>query len=165
MPGKLTWAEDIGMKNSSQQSPLILIADANEDNLYLLTTVVQDLGFRTLALNNGTDVIKACKRYQPDLAILETHFPDVHGAEVMVAMRRSYLGANIPAIAVTSAAMDGDRARCLSMGFDNYLAKPYSIATLEQLIYQYICSKKEYAEFSRRLSQYIENPLVSSTRE
>ena len=155
MPGILTWAEDIGMKNSPQQSPLILIADANEDNLYLLTMLVQDLGFRTLAFNNGTDIIKACKHYQPDLALLETHFPDIHDcSEMMVAIRRSSLGSYIPAIAVTSAAMEGDRARCLSMGFDNYLAKPYSIVVLEQLIYKYTCNKKEYAEFSKKLSKY-----------
>jgi len=142
------------MRHSSQQTPLILIADANEDNLYLLETVVQDLGFRSLALSCGAAAIQTCKRCKPDLALIETHFPGVSGAEIVAAMRRSHPKDSIPAIAVTSAAMEGDRAHCLNMGFDDYLAKPYSIAALEQLIYKHIRSQAEHTGFSQTLSKY-----------
>lgn len=145
--------EDIGMKNnSSQQPPLVLIADGNEDNLYLTTTVVQDLGCRSISVNNGTAALQAYKRYSPDLVLLETVFPDKNGSEVMAGVRRSRHRSHVSAIAVTSAAMPGDRAHALSMGFDSYLAKPYSIVTLEQLIYQYIYCKAQHSDFCRALS-------------
>ena len=141
------------MIHPSQQSPLILVADANEDNLYLLTTVVEDLGFRSLAMSSGDTAIKAGKRYCPALLLLETRFPNIEGYEILSAIKRHHRRTRIAAIAVTSAAMPGDRDRCLGTGFDDYLAKPYSIATLESLIYKHICRVKEYADFSRTLAQ------------
>lgn len=152
MPGKVPQLPNIGMKKSSQKPPLVLVADENEDNLYLLTMVVQDLGFRSLAVNSGTAALQACKRRCPDLVLLETRFPGIHGYEIIAAIRRYHPRARISAIAVTSAAMPGDRAQCLNTGFDDYVAKPYSISTLERLIYEHIRHRKEYSEFSNKLS-------------
>lgn len=140
------------MKNTSKHPPLVLVADPNKDNLYLTATVVEDLGCRSISVSSGTAALQACKRHCPNLALLETRFPDVYGYEILAAIRRYHPRSQISAIAVTSAAMPGDRAHCLSMGFDNYLSKPYSIVNLEQLVYQYVCSIAQYTDFCRNMS-------------
>lgn len=142
---------------SSHQPPFVLVADANEDNLFLLTTLVEDLGFRSLALASGTAAIQAGKRYCPDLVLTETRFPNIHGSEVLASIRRYHSRARVVGIAVTSAAMPGDRDHCLGMGFDDYLAKPYSILKLEQLIYKHICYHTKYSDFSRTLAKSFPN--------
>jgi len=58
--------------------------------------------------------------------------PVMNGLETSAAIRKSEsrTGGRIPIIAVTADAMECDRERCLAMGMDEYVSKPYTSAEL-----------------------------------
>ena len=149
------------MENSIKQLPSILVADGDEDNLYLISMIVQDLGFPTVAVKSGASALLACQRYQPVLALLETRLLGISGSELVAAMKCCSPKSAMKIIAVTSAAMPGDHDSCLKMGFDNYLPKPYAIADLEQLICQYACCPLSLPEDCRNSTSYFRGSAVN----
>ena len=101
-----------------------LIIEDTQDNMVLITRLLQKAGYQTLEAMTGREGFKAALRERPDFILLDIQLPDIQGTEVLKLIRESEIGAGIPVIAVTSFAMAGDRERLLAAGCDGYLEKP-----------------------------------------
>ena len=69
---------------------------------------------------------------QPDLLLLDIGMPLLDGFAVVRAIRENTLVAALPVLAVTAYAMQGDRERIFSSGFDGYLPKPINAKSLAE---------------------------------
>lgn len=118
---------------------LILVIEDNEVNLELMTYLLQAHGHRTLAARNGLEGLSLARRERPDLVVCDIQMPGLGGYGVAAALRGEPGTATIPLVAVTAAAMVGDRERALAAGFDAHVAKPI-----------------EPADFVRRLEPFLE---------
>ncbi len=101
-----------------------LIIEDNEDNMVLITRLLQKAGYQTLEAVTGRQGFEMARRERPDFILLDIQLPDIEGTEVLKLIRESEIGVSIPVIAVTSFAMSGDRERLLAAGCDGYLEKP-----------------------------------------
>jgi len=72
--------------------------------------------------------------------LMDIRLPDIDGVEALRRLRADERTAEIPVLAVTAQAMDGDRARFLAAGFDGYLSKPVDIVELVSTVTRY-CAK------------------------
>jgi CheY-like chemotaxis protein len=70
----------------------------------------------------------------PNLILVDINLPDIDGLEVVKRLKEDAVLTNIPAVALTSNAMHGDRDRCLAAGFDAYLAKPVARIELKNTL-------------------------------
>jgi two-component system cell cycle response regulator DivK len=101
-----------------------LIIEDNNDNMVLITRLLEKSGYLTLKAMTGREGFEMARGKRPDFIILDIQLPDIDGTEVLQKIRHSEIGNSIPVIAMTSYAMSGDREKLLSAGCDGYIEKP-----------------------------------------
>ncbi len=101
-----------------------LVIEDNENNMELITFILEAYGYRTLRAMTGRTGIDMALSDQPDFVLLDIQLPDMDGSEALKAIRAAEAGRNLPVIAVTSYAMSGDRERLLAAGCNGYIEKP-----------------------------------------
>lgn len=104
----------------------ILVIEDNEQNLYLITFLLENNGCEVIAATNGIDGIALAKVEAPTLILLDIQLPGMNGYDVAKALRKIENLKNVPIVAVTSHAMKGDKENCLKAGCDGYIEKPIS---------------------------------------
>ena len=120
----------------------ILAVDDNEDNLLLLSEVLNVFDCSLITATKGQIALVLAQAYHPDLILLDVMLPDLNGAEVVRHLKQSPDTENIPVIAVTALAREEDRHRLLAAGCDEYITKPYMLEDLEAIVRCYLPSKK-----------------------
>ena len=107
----------------------ILVIEDNEQNLYLVTFLLKQSGFKIIAARSGPEGIDLAGRIQPDLILLDIQLPLMDGYAVARELKRNPVLRDVPIVAVTSYAMVGDRERALQAGCAGYIEKPINPAT------------------------------------
>ena len=119
----------------------ILIIEDNEQNLYLVTFILEKYGYSVIPARDGQAGIDIAKVKCPDLILLDIQLPVMNGYEVARELRK-ILGQAVPIIAITSYAMPGDREKALEAGCSGYLTKPINPDTFMTNIAQYLTDKE-----------------------
>lgn len=101
-----------------------LVIEDNENNMELITFILEAHGYTTLRAMTGSEGIAMALSASPDFVLLDIQLPDMDGAEALKAIRATDIGRSMPVIAVTSYAMSGDRDRLLAEGCSGYIEKP-----------------------------------------
>jgi CheY-like chemotaxis protein len=102
----------------------ILLIEDNEQNRYLATFLLEKHGYSVVPASDGVTGIELGSSFQPKGILLDIQLPGLDGYEVARALRRNALLDNVPIIAVTSYAMEGDREKAMEAGCDGYIEKP-----------------------------------------
>jgi len=118
----------------------VLIIEDNDDNLELITFLLENAGFTNFAAITGEEGIEKIGQNCYDLIISDIQLPGLDGQETLEQIRQLPNGAKVPAIAMTSYAMAGDREKLLAAGFDGYIEKPIDpervITQINQIVSQ-----------------------------
>lgn len=103
----------------------ILLADDDDMALFLLETLIEDIGAPLISVTDGKEAVEAF-RSNPGicLVIMDVKMPVMDGLEATQQIKA--IRKDVPVIAVTAHAMSGDEQRILSAGCDDYIAKPLS---------------------------------------
>ncbi len=115
----------------------LLLAEDNPINQKVAIAMVEKLGYRADTVTNGLEALAALASRSYDLVLMDVQMPEMDGLEATAQVRdpksavRSH---DIPIIALTAAAMKGDRERCLAVGMNDYLTKPLRPDELSQMI-------------------------------
>ena len=132
------WREKLEVLTKSVQTiakqTRILAVDDNEDNLLLLSEVLNVFDCSLLTATSGQTALTIAQAYSPDLILLDVMLPDLNGNEVVRRLKQNPTTENIPIIAVTALAKEEDRDRLLAAGCSGYLSKPYMIEDLEAIV-------------------------------
>lgn len=101
----------------------ILIIEDNEQNMYMLTYLLED-HYTILQAFNGMDGISMALNEKPDVILLDIQLPGMDGYAIAAELKKHLALQNIPIIAVTSYAMVGDKDRIMKAGATGYIEKP-----------------------------------------
>jgi two-component system cell cycle response regulator DivK len=116
----------------------ILVIEDNEQNLYLVTFLLEQNGFSVIQERNGPDGITRAELILPDLILLDIQLPQMDGYAVARALRQIPELGKVPIIAVTSYAMVGDKEHALEAGCTGYIEKPINPSTFVSEISCYL---------------------------
>lgn len=101
-----------------------LVIEDNENNMELITFILETHGYQTLRAMTGQEGIDTALSQLPDFILLDIQLPDMDGSDALKAIRAAEAGRCLPVIAVTSYAMSGDRERLMAAGCNGYIEKP-----------------------------------------
>jgi two-component system, cell cycle response regulator DivK len=116
----------------------ILYIEDNEQNLYLVTFILEKGGYEVFQAREGKKGIETAARVKPDLILLDILLPHMDGYQVAEFIRKKPGLSAIPIIAVTSYAMPGDREKALKAGCSGYIEKPINPDTFLNEIKTYL---------------------------
>ncbi|MBW2419969.1 MAG: response regulator [Deltaproteobacteria bacterium] len=134
---------------SRDWNPRVLLAEDNQVNQEVATAMLDDIGCRVTVVGNGLLACEAVERNSFDIVLMDCQMPELDGFEATERIRardeeRSQNSqgearrTRLPIVAVTAHAMEGDRNRCLEAGMDDYLSKPFSRASLVEMIERWV---------------------------
>jgi len=108
----------------------ILVVDDEPDQLALLEMNLGREGFLVRTAGNAAEARAAIREGRPDLILLDVILPDTSGVNLAAQFKNSPDTADIPIIMLTAKDAETDMVVGLSVGADDYITKPFSIAVL-----------------------------------
>src|SRR5881296_1483501 len=104
----------------------ILVVDDEPDITALVAYHLAKSGYRVTTAANGRDGLRAAREERPDLVVLDLMLPVVSGYDVLAELRRREETRDVGVILLTARKEEADRIKGLTLGADDYLAKPFS---------------------------------------
>ncbi|MCS7080946.1 MAG: response regulator [Chloracidobacterium sp.] len=115
---------------------LVLLVEDNPINQRVAQRMLELLGYRVVIAASGSEALMMAQTHQPDLILMDCQLPEMDGytATMHIRERERAAGRRTPIVAMTANALADERDRCLAAGMDEYLAKPFRMADLENLL-------------------------------
>jgi CheY-like chemotaxis protein len=144
----------------------ILLVEDNAMNQLVATKILEKLGYTVEVAENGREALEAIAGNSVagtafDAVLMDCQMPEMDGYEATRQLRRleGDDGRRLPVIAMTAAAMDGDRERCLAAGMDDYVTKPVRSVAVDSVLAQWIDGREPVAAITPADLSEIESPL------
>jgi two-component system sensor histidine kinase/response regulator len=121
----------------------ILLVEDNKVNQMVGSKVLQNLGYRYDIANNGLEAVRAFEAGSYDAVLMDCQMPEMDGYEATGAIRRLEADTDAvrtPIIAMTAAAMEGDREACLASGMDDFMTKPVRLEIVATVLARWVGS-------------------------
>jgi two-component system OmpR family response regulator len=110
---------------ATERQPKVLVVDDEASIRALLSATLRLTGFEVRVATGGHEALAAAAEYAPDLVVLDVMMPDLDGFEVAQRLRTS--GRPVPVLFLTARDSVEDRISGLTVGADDYVAKPFSL--------------------------------------
>lgn len=112
----------------------VLVADDDEDVLFLVKTVLERAGHEVEAVRDGASALASMQVRKPDLAVLDVSMPRVDGLEVLRRLRADVKTSSLPVVLLTAQAQEADVVRGFATGAGAYVKKPFSPRELAERV-------------------------------
>ncbi|GGY56996.1 response regulator [Pseudoduganella albidiflava] len=127
---------------AARQSHTVLLAEDNPVNVEVASAMLEALGLHVHRACNGEEALAAVKEGDFDLVLMDCQMPVMDGIAATAEIRRHEQqqgrARQLPVIAITANALQGDRETCLAAGMDDYLSKPFTKAMLSETLSRWI---------------------------
>ena len=117
-------------RSGGASTPRILVVEDESDVAQLLAYNLEAEGYVVECVERGDEAVLRLAENVPDLVILDWMLPGVSGLEICRRLRAREKTRTLPVILVTARGKEDERVRGLSIGADDYVVKPFSVAEL-----------------------------------
>jgi len=101
----------------------VLVVDDEQRILNFLSSKLRVSGYEVLTASNGEEALEQVQAQEPDLVVLDVFMPRMDGFETLQELRAF---SSVPVIILSVKGTNADKVKGLSLGADDYLAKPFS---------------------------------------
>jgi PAS domain S-box-containing protein len=115
----------------------ILLVEDDMLNQEVVQTMLINLEFDVDTVDNGVEAIKALETQSYDLVLMDIQMPEMDGlaaTKIIRSPESKVINKDIPIIALTAYAMQGDRDKFFEAGMNDYISKPISLKAVEELL-------------------------------
>lgn len=119
-------------------SKRILVVEDQEDNMRIMNDMLSSAGYEVIKALTGDEGVAMAEHHEPDLIFMDVQLPGLDGYEATRRIKTNATLHDIPIIAVTSYAMEGEESRAADAGCDAYFSKPVSPRVLLAKVREHI---------------------------
>jgi len=155
-----------GFSLSDYADTRIMLVEDNEINQQVALGILHELSLTSDIVNNGIEALRLLNNTTDnrnyDLILMDCQMPEMDGYEATKQIRNGSGGnqhKNIPIIAMTANAMQGDRDKCLQAGMNDYVAKPIDVDILIEKLLAWIPTPAQTVGKDNHQNQFLENTL------
>ncbi len=136
----------VGLELDDRPAPIILLVDDDSKHRSVLNTLLQDLGFKLLAAENGVEGLDQAIMHCPDLIILDLDMPEMNGFDLIEALQQNDTTSAIAIVVASARVFEEDRLKTLEAGASHFLPKPIQFEALLTVLAQTLELQWLYAE-------------------
>jgi len=114
----------------------LLVVDDNRASRELIRAILKTVRCDIIEASHGQQALDLIQMEKPDLVLMDIDMPGMDGFTVLKKVREDKTLADLPVVAVTAFAMEGDREKGMAAGFTAYLTKPVRAAILRKQVQQ-----------------------------
>lgn len=141
---------------------VILLVEDNDINKLFVETLLQKQGYKVISASNGKEAVDLFQANHVNLILMDLHMPEMDGYEATRFIRNNFDDPKkkVPIIALTAAAIKGEKEKCFAEGMNDYISKPFKPDEFYEKIEFFLnkdkTSEKEY-EFNHINLSYLED--------
>jgi CheY-like chemotaxis protein len=119
------------------------VVEDNATNLKVAVRMIERLGYRADVAATGSEAVAMLGQADYDAVLMDCQMPEMDGYEATRQVRRNERGGRrVPIIAMTAAALSGDRERCLAAGMDDYISKPVKLHVVAAVLARWLATSR-----------------------
>ena len=142
----------------------ILLVEDNLMNRKLATVILEENGFEIEIAENGSKAVEILKERAFDLILMDIQMPVMDGYQATTIIRDE-LHIPTPILAMTAHALAGEKEKCIQLGMNDYLSKPFTERDLLLKIAQWSLDKEFTPEVEETKGKIIDlSYLIEQTR-
>lgn len=122
--------------------PHILVVEDDENTRYAMQYILEEQGYQVSFAEGGEQALWKAQHERPHLILMDIMLPQMDGYRVARTLKTQKQLAHIPVVALTAAAMKGDREKALAAGCDDYLTKPFAKKDILAMIEKWLANDK-----------------------
>jgi diguanylate cyclase (GGDEF)-like protein len=143
----------IFMRLFKPKNHLILVVDDSYDNLQLIATYLEQVGYKVTLTSNGLEALKLLQVVKPDLILLDLMMPQMNGLEVCSKLKTAPELAEIPIIFITASKEQEHLLQAFQKGAVDYISKPFEDLELLARVQTHLELKFAREELKKMLHQ------------
>jgi signal transduction histidine kinase len=133
----------------------ILYVEDDPSSAMLVRRILEADGYDVEVVNDGIRALEVAPRIEPDLILMDINISGLDGYEVTTRLRSLAGTKDVPIVAVTAAALKGDRERALIAGCDGYISKPIDVDQFPDQVGEFLKGRREEIESPDEKSEYL----------
>lgn len=129
------------MRSDKFKDRRVLLAEDDPVNQIVSRELLKNLGCNVQIAENGIEVLRMYSAEKPEIIFMDCMMPGMDGYEATAKIREleeQQKEAHIPIVALTANALPSDRDKCLAVGMDDFLAKPFKAADIEAMLARWV---------------------------
>jgi class 3 adenylate cyclase len=146
----------------------LLVVDDNEDNRYTLTRRLTREGYTNLTTaNHGRQALELLRSKKFDLMLLDIMMPEMNGYEVLEQLKADPELRHLPVIMISAVGEVDSVVRCIELGAEDYLPKPFDATLLRARVGASLEKKAlrdEVRDWNRKLEERVQEQLAQLNR-
>ncbi len=117
---------------------LVLLVEDNPVNQTVIEAMLRSLGYQVCLVADGAQALHHAEHFAYSAILMDCRLPIMDGYEATRQIRMLEGKQQLPIIALTANALQGDREACLDAGMNDYLAKPFKRADLQRILQRWL---------------------------
>lgn len=126
----------------------ILVVDDTAENLRLLASILEPLGYEMRPATSGRQALQAAQHAPPDLVLLDVNMPEMNGYEVCEAFKAQPALKDIPIVFLTALSDIADKVKAFSVGGVDFITKPFHLEEVQARVQTHLALRRAHLDLN-----------------
>ncbi|KAF0129105.1 MAG: response regulator receiver [Bacteroidetes bacterium] len=135
-----------------ESTGVILIADDNENNLRVLSTMLREEDYTVRVATNGLQVLRSVGASKPDLILLDIHMPEMDGYTTCEKLKADPMFNEIPVIFISALTETFNKVKAFETGAVDYITKPFQVEEVKMRVRTHLLLRRRSLELENAIA-------------